>query len=202
MPSLIAINKKLILATIFELNKNGYKNENNDIAMKCCLLFQIEVDMNGLQFAKIFRYRNWPRYGLRCRGWYCYPAQHELCRPSRGRLRSAQRVLCRIAVPTTTAQTAYMVNFYSTTINMYKKARKTCVFDALYRCSSLSVLERFRDPTITDTVTVSEQPHVTSSLSVFVNAEPVESCFEKRARLVQFLVELLSLNSTKSIDIN
>ena len=63
-------------------------------------------------------------------------------------------------------------------------------------------LERFRDPTITDTVTVSEQPHVTSSLSVFVNAEPVESCFEKRARLVQFLVELLSLNSTKSIDIN
>ena len=64
------------------------------------------------------------------------------------------------------------------------------------------VLERFWDPTITDTVTVSEQPHVTSSLSVFVNAEPVESCFEKRARLVQFLVELLSLNSTKSIDIN
>ena len=58
-------------------------------------------------------------------------------------------------------------------------------------------LERFRDPTITDTVTVSEQPHVTSSLSVFVNAKPVESCFEKRTRLVQFLVELLSLNSTK-----
>ena len=66
----------------------------------------------------------------------------------------------------------------------------------------IETLERFRDPTITDTVTVSEQPHVTSSLSVFVNAEPVESCFEKRARLVQFLVELLSLNSTKSIDIN
>ena len=65
-----------------------------------------------------------------------------------------------------------------------------------------TIIERFRDPTITDTVTVSEQPHVTSSLSVFVNAEPVESCFEKRARLVQFLVELLSLNSTKSIDIN
>ena len=64
------------------------------------------------------------------------------------------------------------------------------------------ILERFRDPTITDTVTVSEQPHVTSSLSVFVNAELVESCYEKRARLVQFLVELLSLNSTKSIDIN
>ena len=30
-------------------------------------------------------YRNWPRYGLRWSGWYCNPAQHELCRPSRGR---------------------------------------------------------------------------------------------------------------------
>ena len=30
-------------------------------------------------------YRNWPWYGLRCRGWYCNPEQHELCRPSRGR---------------------------------------------------------------------------------------------------------------------
>ena len=28
-------------------------------------------------------YRNWPRYGLRWSGWYCSPAQHELCRPSR-----------------------------------------------------------------------------------------------------------------------
>ena len=53
-------------------------------------------------------YRNWPRYGLRWSGWYCNPEQHELCRPSRGRLRPrrpAQRVLFRIAVPTTTAQT-------------------------------------------------------------------------------------------------
>ena len=50
-------------------------------------------------------YRNWPRYGLRWNGWYCNPEQHELCRPSRGRLRPAQRVLFRIAVPTTTAQT-------------------------------------------------------------------------------------------------
>ena len=53
-------------------------------------------------------YRNWPRYGLRCRGWYCHQAQHELCRPSRGRLRPrrpAQRVLCLMAVPPTTAQT-------------------------------------------------------------------------------------------------
>ena len=53
------------------------------------------------------------------------------------------------------------------------------------------LVERFRDPTITGTITVSEQPHVTSSLSVFVNAKPVESCFEKRVRLVQLFGELL-----------
>ena len=53
----------------------------------------------------VVNYRNWPRYGLRWSGWYCNPAQHELCRPLRGRLRPAQPVLCRIAVPTTTAQT-------------------------------------------------------------------------------------------------
>ena len=44
-------------------------------------------------------------YGLCCRGWYCNPEQHELCRPSRGRLRPAQRVLFLIAVPSTPAQT-------------------------------------------------------------------------------------------------
>ena len=33
-------------------------------------------------------------------------------------------------------------------------------------------------------------PYVTSSLSVFVNANPVESCFEKRVQLVQFFWEL------------
>ena len=32
-----------------------------------------------------FGYRNWPWYGLRWSGWYCNPAQHELCRPSHGR---------------------------------------------------------------------------------------------------------------------
>ena len=30
-------------------------------------------------------YRNWLGYGLRWSGWYCNPAQHELCQPSRGR---------------------------------------------------------------------------------------------------------------------
>ena len=52
-------------------------------------------------------------------------------------------------------------------------------------------IERFRNPTNTATITVSEQPHVTSSLTVFVNANSVESCFEKRAQLVQFFGELL-----------
>ena len=70
-------------------------------------------------------YRNWPRYGLRWSGWYCYPTQHELYRPSRGRFRPrrpAQRVLCRITVPATTAQTIQVVNFYSTTITISQKA--------------------------------------------------------------------------------
>ena len=57
--------------------------------------------------------------------------------------------------------------------------------------AAIVTIERFRDPSITDTITVSEQPHVTSSLSVFVNTKPVESCFEKRVRLVQFLGESL-----------
>ena len=44
-------------------------------------------------------------YGLRCRGWYCNPAQHSLCRPQAAAQRPAQFMLCRIAVPTTPAQT-------------------------------------------------------------------------------------------------
>ena len=59
------------------------------------------------------------------------------------------------------------------------------------RRQNRTTLERFRNPTITDTITVNEQPYVTSSLSVFVNANPVESWFKKRVRLVQFLGELL-----------
>ena len=47
-------------------------------------------------------------YGLRCRGWYCNPEQHSLCRPARPQAaarRPVQLVLFRIAVPTTPAQT-------------------------------------------------------------------------------------------------
>ena len=47
-------------------------------------------------------------YGLCCRGWYCNPEQHSLCRPARPQAaarRPAQLVLFRIAVPTTPAQT-------------------------------------------------------------------------------------------------
>ena len=40
----------------------------------------------------VVEYRNWPRYGLRWSGWYCHQAQHELCRPSRGRLRPRRPV--------------------------------------------------------------------------------------------------------------
>ena len=44
-------------------------------------------------------------YGLCCRGWYCNPEQHSLCRPQAAARRPAQLVLFRIAVPTTPAQT-------------------------------------------------------------------------------------------------
>ena len=74
---------------------------------------QTNRQSNGQQWKHNLRhgggnYRNWPRYGLRWSGWYCHQAQHELCRPSRGRLRPrrpAQRVLCLMAVPPMTAQT-------------------------------------------------------------------------------------------------
>ena len=66
-------------------------------------------------------------------------------------------------------------------------------FEALWRVLNADwkklLIERFRNPTITETITVSEQPHVMSSLSIFVNTKPVESCFTKRVRLVQFLGE-------------
>ena len=51
-----------------------------------------------------------------------------------------------------------------------------------------SLLERFRNLAITHTIMVSEQTLVTSSLYVFVNAKPVESCFEKRIRLVKLFI--------------
>ena len=52
--------------------------------------FQIFLNSREYKFQlqrwnSILGYRNWPRYGLRRSGWYCNPAQHELCRPSRGR---------------------------------------------------------------------------------------------------------------------
>ena len=56
-------------------------------------------------------------YGLCCRGWYCNPEQHSLCRPARPQAaarRPAQLVLFRIAVPTTPAQTvSWSIGFRS-----------------------------------------------------------------------------------------
>ena len=44
------------------------------------------------------------------------------------------------------------------------------------------VIKRFRNPKISDTITVSEEPHVTSLLSVLVNVKAVESCFDNYIR--------------------
>ena len=57
------------------------------------------------------------------------------------------------------------------------------------------ILEPFPNP---DTTTVNEHPLVTTLLSGFVNAKPVNSCFETRTRLVEFFTseyfgELLEL---------
>ena len=57
------------------------------------LLFSVNCDRGRIEIDHL--------YGLRCRGWYCNPEQHSLCRPAR----PAQLVLFRIAVPTTPAQT-------------------------------------------------------------------------------------------------
>ena len=55
-------------------------------------------------FNNMISFRNWPRYGLHWSGWYCNPAQHELCLQAVTRPRRPAWVLCRIAVPTTTGQ--------------------------------------------------------------------------------------------------
>ena len=77
---------------------------------------------------------------------------------------------------------------HSTLMSLHSNLRPQILTtgDGKYR-----MIERFRNATITHTITASKQPHVTSSLSVFVNAKPVENCFGKRVILFQFLGELL-----------
>ena len=70
-------------------------------------------------------------YGLCCRGWYCNPEQHSLCRPARPQAaarRPAQLVLFRIAVPTTPAQTvswSIPITIYAIPIKIWMCFRKS-----------------------------------------------------------------------------
>ena len=77
-------------------------------------------------------YRNWPRYGLRWSGWYCNPEQHELCRPSRGRLRPlAAGTTSAVPDCSTNHDSADRISgqflFYHD--HNLQKVRETCVFD-------------------------------------------------------------------------
>ena len=69
------------------------KTSKTQVSLAFCNIVIIRIEIDHL-------------YGLRCRGWYCNPAQHSLCLPARaqaGVRRPAQLVLCRMAVPTTPA---------------------------------------------------------------------------------------------------
>ena len=77
----------------------------------CPVVMRHYASANGdEQRYKMSKTLNPDLYGLRCRGWYCNPEQHSLCRPARlqaAAQRPAQLVLFRIAVPTTPAQTVW-----------------------------------------------------------------------------------------------
>ena len=77
-------------------DEQRYKTSKTQVSLAFCKIkYRGKIEIDHL-------------YGLRCRGWYCNPEQHSLCRPARPHAaapRPAQLVLFRIAVPTTPAQT-------------------------------------------------------------------------------------------------
>ena len=85
-------------------------------------------------------------YGLRCRGWYCNPEQHSLCRPARPQAaarRPAQLVLFRIAVPTTPAQTvSWSIPIATSGIIGIRIMRSMCFCNKLHGFYSYSVTVR------------------------------------------------------------
>ena len=77
-------------------DEQRYKTSKTQVS----LTFSVNYDRGRIEIDHL--------YGLCCRGWYCNPEQHSLCRPARPQAaarRPAQLVLFRIAVPTTPAQT-------------------------------------------------------------------------------------------------
>ena len=60
-------------------------------------------------------YRNWPQYALRCRGWYCYPAQYAWNR--------SMSVVLDSSTHHDSPGRTYVVNFYFTMIPMSARAR-------------------------------------------------------------------------------
>ena len=101
-------------------------------------------------------------YGLCCRGWYCNPEQHSLCRPARPQAaarRPAQLVLFRIAVPTTPAQTVswsipitnHCWRFIMYSANCCGKAHNDSLLANIFLCILffLFYLFRFGQPLVT-----------------------------------------------------
>ena len=77
-------------------DRQRYKTSKTQVS----LTFSVNCDRGRIEIDHL--------YGMCCRGWYCNPEQHSLCRPARPQAaarRPAQLVLFRIAVPTTPAQT-------------------------------------------------------------------------------------------------
>ena len=99
----------------------------------------------------------------------------------------------------------FIIIFYCS-ICCFNYRMTVCTLRKTSESSNGVTVESFRNHTITDTITISEQPHVTSSLSVFVNAKPVESLFLKTCPISSVLYHngenYWSLNSTKYIDMN
>ena len=59
-------------------NADGDEQRYKKSKTQVSLTFPVNCDRGRIEIDHL--------YGLRCRGWYCNPEQHWLCRPSRGRL--------------------------------------------------------------------------------------------------------------------
>ena len=78
---------------------------------------QVALEYYSLLFNTGVGYRNWPRYGLRWSGLCCH-SRHSTSGAGRRAAAPAgpTSAVPGVAAQTTTAQTVWVVNFYSTTI--------------------------------------------------------------------------------------
>ena len=77
-------------------------------------------------------YRNWPRYGLRWSGLCCH-SQHSTSMAGRATA-GPTRAVPGVAAQTSTAQTVWVVNFYSTTKVKQCRKQLVCPVSTLLPC--------------------------------------------------------------------